>query len=413
MNSQIIKELENLKSEAKHESESLLEHWLRYIDITNGGFHCFADHYGNILDDSDKSVLLHCRILWTFSSAYQILGKESYRRAAEHCFDFVKNYALDRNAGGVYHSVSFDGIPIIANKHLYIQSFAIYAFSEFYVATNNEESREFALSLFDLVERKCLDNLHGGYIESFDQNWNPVGNLLLGLFGNNDSAPKTMNTHLHVLEAYTRLWEATSEKSVGERLLSICELTTSHILKPDYTLSTHFDQNWNGLTEICSFGHNMEMSWLFQKATNALSLPRSSIVLPIVNAVLEDGVDSDGAILNERVNHKIENEDRIWWVQAESMVALVNAYELTNQEHYFRAAQKCWTVIMTQLKDHRYGEWHWKVDRLGNEDISDPKIHEWKCPYHNVRACLEVYKRIEALEPCSMLSKNKEEKCTQ
>lgn len=160
-------------------NDNILAFWLKLLDHPRGGFYCYADFHGEIEADHPKAVLLHSRILWAFSAAYRLLGHEAYRQAARHAYTFLTRHALDAEAGGVYWMLDADGQVTDAQKHIYNQGFAIYALSEYYRATQDDEARQAAIRLFELIETHAYDAQQRGYFEAYDRHWQPISNALI------------------------------------------------------------------------------------------------------------------------------------------------------------------------------------------------------------------------------------------
>jgi len=396
-------ELHKFKAELKSEAESILSYWMTLQDDRIGGFYCYSDFEGNIDKEHNKSVLLHSRILWTFSNAHRVLGNPEYLDAATHCFHFLIDYALDKENGGVYWLLDKNGNVADSQKHVYNQGFAIYALSEFYLASGNVDALNYAKGLFELIERHAFDNEFGGYHEAFDQQWNPIENHLVCDTAEGVLAEKSMNTHLHILEAYTTLHEACGGVEVQQQLHHLSELMKDKIVDDSLHFGLFFTKDWQCVSKDVSYGHDIEGTWLMDEAAGQLKDRELAseifeLTIRMADITSQEGLERDGAVFNELRDGFLLDSDRIWWVQAEAMVGFFNAYQKHSNPNALNAAMGCWKIIQQQLVDEINGEWFWKVDRLGSPYRSEPKVEPWKCPYHNGRACLEVYKRIAPLE---------------
>jgi cellobiose epimerase len=396
-------ELTQFKVQLKSEINSILDFWLKFEDKQLGGFYCYADFVGNIDPEYNKSVLLHSRILWTFSAAYRILGDERYLAAAHHCYDFIISKALDKKYGGVYWLLDKNGNILDSQKHIYNQGFAIYALSEFYLATGNEEAISTAMSLFNLIELNAHDEAFGGYREAFDCSWNPIENKLVCDTAEGVLAEKSMNTHLHILEAYTILYQATNDSRVEIKLTELSKIMSEKVIDSTFHYGLFFTRNWQLVSKDVSFGHDIEGTWLMDEAAKFLSDTKLATKINTLNLCMatiaaEQGTDRDGAVFNELRECHLIDSDRIWWVQAEAMVGFFNAYQKSGQSKFLKNTFDCWNIIQKQLKDEVNGEWYWKVNREGLPYKEMAKVEPWKCPYHNGRACLELIKRIFDME---------------
>ncbi|WP_035477376.1 AGE family epimerase/isomerase [Aliagarivorans taiwanensis] len=382
---------------------NILNFWLGMIDTERGGFHCFADFDGNIDKSHDKAVLLHSRILWSFAAAHRIMPNPEYLAAARHAYEFLSEQAMDKQHGGVYWQLDQNGAVVDSQKHVYNQGFAIYAFSEYYRASGDEGALEQAKALFKLVEQYAHDEQHLGYLEAFDQQWNSIDNHLVCDTAEEVLAEKSMNTHLHILEAYANLHRVWPDKQVEARLEELLLLLKDQVIDDSLHFGLFFSRDWQCVSQDVSYGHDIEGTWLLDDAANCLSnraLAKEIYALTsnMADVTLQEGIDHDGAVFNELQHHKMLDSDRIWWVQAEAMVGFFNAFEKDFAPQYWQAAQDCWQVIQKQLIDGDNGEWHWKTDRFGKPYSQEAKVEPWKCPYHNGRACLEVFSRINQYE---------------
>ncbi len=395
--------LENLKEECKQEARNILDFWYAYQDKEFGGFYSYSDFNGNIEKEHGKGVLLHARILWAFSYAYKILKEPKYKEAATHCYKFIRDYAVDKEFGGVYWFLDYKGQPTDPQKHVYNQSFVIYGLSEYFLATGEKEALDLALNLFSLIEKNAFDEVYGGYREAYDRQWSPIENKLVCDTAEGVLSEKSMNTHLHILEAFTKLYEASHDETVQKQMSALAKLMLDKIVNKEKHFGLFYTREWDCCSHDVSFGHDIEGSWLLDEAADQITDKKLSdeirkVTLEMAKVTARYGVDKDGATFNEFRDAHLLDTDRIWWVQAESMIGYFNAYQKTNDEKFLALSEVCFNIIKTQLKDNINGEWFWKVDRYGNPYKDCPKVEPWKCPYHNGRACLEMFKRIDSLQ---------------
>jgi mannobiose 2-epimerase len=213
---------------------------------------------------------------------------------------------------------------------------------------------------------------------------------------------KSMNTNLHVLEALSSLYLATSSSRVLEALTSLLDVFETKILVTPEHLGLYFDRDWSVLTDHVSFGHDIEASWLLTEAAeiacgHPLPAAKKEIYVRIARRTLEVLKANGGSLPNETHGGELKTE-RIWWIQAETMVGLVNAWELTGEDDFFAAAEAQWSYIDRFVVDRLHGEWHWQVSPDGQPDLDRPKGGLWKTSYHNGRACMEVIRRLSSVQ---------------
>jgi len=396
-------QLNQLKSEVtKNLTENILPYWIKnMIDPVNGGFYGRIDSQEKKYPDEDKGGILNARILWTFSSAYRVTNDTSYLRVAKRAKDYILLHFVDQLYSGTYRSVSSKGEPSDLRKQTYSQSFFIYALSEYYRATGDKLALEAAKEIYNSLEKYARDPKSDGYFEVFDRKWKQTNEHLIGEKSAKDV--KTMNTHLHLMEAYASLYRVWPDPKEGQRLKTLITLFTDKIIDPQtFHLRVFLDDKWKSTSTTNSFGHDIEASWLLVEAAQILGDPAllkncETISLKIADAASE-GLQADGSLISEKDYLSGEvNYSRDWWPQAEAIVGLMNAYQLSGDEKYLTSSIKCWNYTNKFLVDHKAGEWFNAISATGAVSKGD-KAGFWKCPYHNGRMCMEVMDRVSRIE---------------
>ena len=395
--------LETLKVEVKDELvKNILPFWMtKMIDSADGGFYGRIDGNGSIQKDADKGCVLNARILWTFSSAYRILKKSEYLRTAERSKDYLLNNFVDRKYGGVYWLIDHSGGMKDGKKQIYAQAFAIYGLTEYYRVTGDQICLDKAIDLFRLIEKYSYDNELDGYFEAFSREWGITDDLRLSTKDANEK--KTMNTHLHVLEAYTNLYRIWKDEFLKKRLSGLITIFTDKIVNNQtYNLNMFFDEEWNDKTDLVSYGHNIESSWLIYEAAQVLgdrvlTDKVRTLCLKIADAS-KAGIMKDGSMIYVKFFKTGQiDSDRHWWVQAETVVGFLNAYEISDKNQYLDLSLSAWRFISEHIIDRNNGEWYWSVNDMLQPNLKDDKAGFWKCPYHDSRMCLEIIERQERL----------------
>ncbi|MCI9167054.1 MAG: N-acylglucosamine 2-epimerase [Dorea sp.] len=388
--------MKKMKEEIReHLQQSIIPFWKSLRDDTYGGYYGYMG-YDRVVDEcAAKGCILNSRILWFFANAYLTLGDESLLSEAEHGFAFMKKYCLDREYGGVFWSLNYDGTPDDTTKHTYNQAFSIYALSSYYDASKDEESIRIAEELYGLIEEKCRDE--GGYLEAFDREFSPMENDKLS--ENGVTADRTMNTLLHVFEAYTEFYRVTGKEEVKERLKWMMDMIAEKIYNPElHRQEVFFDAAYNPLIDLHSYGHDIETAWLVDRGVKIVGDPEyeakmTPITKDLTRQIYETAYNRH-SLANE-CERGVVDTDRVWWVQAEAVVGFLNGYEKdASRTEYLEAAREIWQYIKTYLVDTREGsEWYWLLDEDGVPYENKPIVEPWKCPYHNGRMCMEVIRR--------------------
>jgi len=397
-----------LKSEFHLELLSIATWWADHaVDWIHGGFHGEIDANNNVVDRANKGVILNARILWFFSEATLHTTSESgsarYRECAARAYDYIIQRFLDHEFGGVYWEVDIEGKPVNSRKQVYAQAFAIYALSAYFKVTRNREVLDHALRLFKLLESKAIDREHEGYLEAFARDWSSIDDMRLSTLDLN--YPKSQNTHLHILEAYTALHDVHPVGEVKAALRYSIQMFDRYMINRDnHHLRMFMDMQWNDFSPGYTYGHDVEAAWLIARALESLvdatyTASLMPTLLKIVDVTLSEALTDDGQLLNA-YNLRSQSVDTSshWWVQAEALVGFLFAYAQTRNERYLRAADDIWQFIKLHQIDHVNGEWFWLADNDKTNGKENYKVGFWKCPYHNGRAMMEGMRYL-ALTP--------------
>jgi len=371
----------------------LLPFWKALRD-EEGGYYGYMDFDLNLDKRAEKGCILNSRILWFFSQSAILLKDESLVPFARHAYRFLAKKCLDRDFGGIYWSLTWDGRPLDDSKHTYNQAFAIYALSAYYRLTGEEEALSLARGIFRLMEEKCADE--GGYLEAFTREFQPTSNEKLS--ENGVMAERTMNTLLHVFEGYAGLYEAKADPTVARAMERILDIYVNKVFNPRlHRQEAFFDREYRSLIDLTSYGHDIEASWLIDWGASLLGDEARRRTISGLNSELAENILKtaliDGSVVNE-CERGVVDTHRIWWVQAEAVLGFVNAWSKHPECAEFRdAAAQVWRYITEKVADRRCGEWFWRLDEGGAPDRSKPMVDPWKCPYHNGRMCLELIRR--------------------
>ncbi|MEQ9309208.1 MAG: AGE family epimerase/isomerase [Balneolaceae bacterium] len=408
--------LKKLKTEMEQEfNDDLVPYWTNHaIDEVNGGFIGQITYDNQKNYDASKGVILNARLLWAFSATCKIYNTPDLKRSAKRAYEYLLKYFLDKEYGGFYWIVNAKGIVEDDRKHIYAQAFCIYGLVEYFSFTKDRQALKLAYDIFHLIENNATDSENGGYFEAYNRKWELNGDVRLS--DKDENEPKSMNTHLHILEAYTNLYRFAPNDRLKVRLEELVHIFCDNIISTDETTLVNFmDVDWSPKSDVISYGHNIEASWLLLEAAEVLNQPMlieriKSVAINLSNAVLKDGVDVDGGLLNEASSTALIDPNKDWWPQAEAIIGFLNAYELSGEVKFLEAAINSWEFIKRFMFDEEYGEWYEKVSRNGTPFSKMDKVRSWKGPYHNMRAVIEIVARVERITKESLVESNETER---
>lgn len=373
--------------------DHILPYWMnRTPDYQYGGFFGALDNENNVRA-SEKSGILNARILWTFSASARLLHDEEAHKMAERAYEFIRVKFLDPEYHGMYWSLNPDGTVADDRKHVYTQSFAVYALSEYYRTTSRPEALELACSIFEQIDRHAHTDDGTGYHEVFARDWTPLADARLG--ENDMEADRTFNTHLHLLEAYTNLYRVWPDDKLADRLHELVLIHFDRMYDPEQQhIPAYFDRNLKPLSPLYSYGHDIEAAWLLYDAVSEINkhglMEKCRIIMDrLAEQTLKEGVDPvNGGIFNTGRLGQPEDDNKQWWVQAEALSGFLYTYLLNGDVQYIDASVSLWKFIREHVIDHENGEWFFLLDKTGKPFREEFKVSPWKCPYHTTRTCL-------------------------
>ncbi|HZE83345.1 MAG TPA: AGE family epimerase/isomerase [Puia sp.] len=389
--------LPGYRKELEQELRSILDYWMQQtVDLEHGGFYGKIDGDNKVHPAAPKGVVLNSRICWAFSAAYNHTGNPDHLSVARRASDYLLAHFLDPEYGGTFWSVDWQGILLNGRKQIYGLAFCLYGLSEYFLAGRDQQALDQAISLFRLIEEHSYDPQRKGYYEAFTREWAPLEDLRLSPKDANER--KTMNTHLHVIEAYTNLYRAWPDTLLKQQVAGLLEVFERYIIdRHTGHLVLFFSEDWDPRSTILSFGHDIEAAWLLQEAAETIGDDRwiattKEWALKIADAAAE-GLDKDGGLWYEQEGGGLVTEKHSW-PQAEAMVGFFNAWQVSGDNKWLVRSMASWDFVKNYMKDPLFGEWFWGVRADHSPMPGQDKAGFWKCPYHNSRACMEIIKRI-------------------
>jgi mannose/cellobiose epimerase-like protein (N-acyl-D-glucosamine 2-epimerase family) len=418
-------EVLELKKEAEnHLLNELLPFWTtRMKDEVNGGFLTHFDLNGKDTGEDEKSLIAQTRCLYTIASAHRAgYGKGKYTELARHGFDFLINKMWDKEFGGFYWMTDRKGNVKIDQKIIYGHSFAIYSLSEYTLATGDPRGLEYAEKVFDLIQKYCVDSMYGGYWEMFHRDWTLCGP------GSQGGDRKTLDVHMHLMEAFTTLYECSGKEVHRRKLVEDIDLLVNRLIHPvyktgipqffkDWTIAPQikFDIIWGwdrfseegqkgNATDNTCYGHNAEFAWLLIHALEILKCgPRkySDLLRIIFDHTVNNGIDFDfgGVYVEGPHSGGVYDKEKEFWQQAEVLISLLDAVILFGDEKYWEAYKNVHCFVFDKVINKAVGEWYPLLTRRG-EPIRTHMGHSWKINYHTVRSMIQSIQRMEKLSNC-------------
>ncbi|WP_298141152.1 AGE family epimerase/isomerase [Flavobacterium sp.] len=380
------------------ELHSILDYWEKNsIDEKFGGFIGEIDFNDVKNEFADKGSVLNTRILWSFSAAYPVTKNPNHLAIAERAFRYIDKYFYDSEFVGIFWSLNHDGTPKDTKNQIYALAFTIYGLSEFYKISKNQEALQLAINLYNSIEKYSYDEENEGYFEAFTRDWQPIEDLRLSDKDANEK--KTMNTHLHIVEAYANLFQVWPDLELKDKIKKLLYVISIYFIdKNTWHLKLFFDENWVEKPDVISYGHDIEAAWLLQWCAEVIEnkdlIEKYQKYAVEMARVTKEGIDIDGGLWYEfePEENKLISEKH-WWPQAELWIGMINAWQLTKDEEYLKITEKNFEFVQKYILDKQKGEWIWGINQDYSK-IEKDKAGFWKCPYHNSRACLELIKRL-------------------
>lgn len=398
--------------------EKLIPFWASHaVEPKYGGYQTNYDRHGQRTDVTEKSMLAQCRAIFTISHAMRLgFSWPQGHEALQQGIDFLFNHFQDREYDGYYWIVEEDGSPKDLNKIIYGHSFLIYGLAEYALLTGNDPARQEAIRVFELLQTKAADPQNGGYLEHFNRQFVPKKAR------NDIGSHKSLDVHMHLMEAFTTLFELTRSTEHKLALKSVIDLifhkmvdpvtgtgismfTEAWVPIPNVELETvwgrdRFDENGKSV-DITSYGHNIELAWLYLHAQDILGIPRDHSldrVVPIYEHTFSRGVDwtRGGLFVEGKKDGKATERTKEFWQQAEGMVGFLDAFETTKNEKYLQAFLNIHEFVFTKMIHWEQGEWFALLD-ADDSIIWDYMGTSWKVFYHTVRGTCLTVKKLEKI----------------
>ena len=411
-----------LKQTEAYLTGTLLPFWIEHApDPEFGGFLSHFDKTGKPTGETTKTFLMQIRLLYTMSSAHRAgYGNGRCGELARRGAEFILDHYWDPEFGGWAWIADRRGNVTCWDKVGYGHCFGVYAFSEYFLATGDERGKEGALRSYDAICRHMTDLQHGGFIELFQRDWTPLPGAATG------GDRKTLDVHMHMMEAFTTLCEMTGGVSHRRHLTEVIDLILSRMLHRENGLGiAQFRYDFTPLPAILfetawgrdaapaagraakpldqtSPGHNVEFAWLLLRAADVLGVPPETyagVLRKMCDHCVALGIDHEygGVYADVPMDRPPELTEKQFWQQAEALVALLDACLLLRDARYWEAFRNVLDFVFTKfIALGTGGEWYERLDRQGN--VLDGALgHSWKSSYHTVRSMIQTVRRLRRL----------------
>ena len=413
--------IEAAKNEMQHHLfNELLPFWETHgVDEEYGGFLTYLDRNGNPTGDTLKTLVCQTRMIYTFASVHRAnLGEGRFLPRAAQGVEFLLKHYWDDQHTGWFWTAAQDGAPQDRAKIMYGQSFAIYALSEFAMASGDTRALEMAEETLKCLKTLAYDRENGGFGEFFEEDWRPKPP---GVYGGDR---KSFDVHMHLMEAFTNLYEATGNPDHKKEACDVIDLIFKHMIQPEHgTGMAQFAFDWTPLRAILfknvwgsdrdvddqegrpldntSFGHNVEFGWLLQHSIDILGLNPGDYrdrIRKLYDHCCAYGIDWErGGVYCEGPNEGPARErNKEFWQQAETLVGMLDACLLFGDDKYWDAYENVHRFVMDHVINHAVGEWYPLFDEFNNR-LWEYMGHAWKINYHTVRAAIQSERRLAKL----------------
>ena len=401
--------------------EELTSHWYPHaVDREHGGFHQNFARDWSARPDDNKFLVYQARMVWTAAAyaEFEENRRDEYLGYARHGIAFLDKVMRDTEQGGFHWILDAKGklSPELGDeKHAYGISFVIYAGARLRAVGGDDLALKVARDAFDWLEAHAHDAQHGGYFEAlkrdgtpivaWDQNA-PIGKRTdrLGIY----YGFKTMNSHIHLLEAVAELSRVDPRPIVKERLRELFLIVRDKIAVEPGALNLYMTRDWRAIPAHDSFGHDIETAYLLVEAAHALGMPDDDrtwkVARGLVDHALDWGWDEEhGGFYDKGESFAGSAFDtaKVWWTQAEGMNALMVMHKKYGgqTDRYGKAFRKQWSFIQSHQLDPVHGGWFWSTTREGVLIGDGAKANQWKANYHTSRAMMNVASMYRELEP--------------
>jgi mannobiose 2-epimerase len=403
----------------RHFDSNVLHVWFpRCVDDKHGGFTSTFSREWKPAPRQDRFLVFQSRMTWLTSQVAMRRPelRQEYLRYARHGVAMLQKM-WDGENGGLFWSLDEDGKidPARgAQKHVYAIAFGMYAAAAAYEATHDQPALDLAMKTFDWLDDHAHDATNGGYHEALQRDGTPIIPADLSkTLDNRSPGPnvsygyKSMNSHIHLLEALTGLYHANKNDRVRARLEEVFLIVRDKIAVEPGCLNQFFTPDWRPVPDDDSFGHDIETAYLLIEAAETLGRADEDKTLQVARHLVDHALDwgfdhKNGGFYDKGAAfERAHVTDKIWWTQAEGLNALLLMHERfrgggQQTDRYWKAFDLSWRFVIEHTTDKEFGGWYETTDAAGK--VTNPaKSHDWKAGYHDGRALMNIEERLRRL----------------
>jgi|YelNatPaOPRAMG01_1025707.scaffolds.fasta_scaffold00364_11 mannobiose 2-epimerase len=408
----------------EHVRKNLLDKWYPLaVDKEYGGYFTNITYNWEIEPVQTKMIVTQARYVWAAAKAAMFFNDNVYADAAKHGFPFLKNFMWDQKYGGFFQMRDYKGgfsdyLGFNNEKRTYGNAFAIYGLAALYDLTKNNEVLDFAKEAFNWIEDHSFDPKYKGYFQfispegvPFDKN----SSYKTKAYDDVELGYKDQNSSIHLLEAYTELFNVWKDEKLKNQLSGLLTLIRDVITTPEGYMNLFFENDWTPISfkdapkeirennyrlDHVSFGHNYETAFLMLEASHALGLKNDTKTLSVAKKMVDHAIkygwdNQNGGFVDAAYYFKGDSDCTViqptknWWAQAEALNILLMMFKIFPEEKvYFEYFLKQWNYVKNFLIDYENGDWfEGGLDREPHFKTG-PKGHIWKCVYHTGRAIM-------------------------
>lgn len=405
--------------------KELLQVWYpRNLDFDHGGFLSSYTYDWKPTEHQQKMIVTQARHTWVNAKAALLYPDSTqYVQNAAHGFQFLKDLMWDSKNGGFFTLVTREGNVIDSMKTAYGNSFGIFALSAYYAASKDSAGLQLAKKTFHWLEKNSHDPVNKGYF----QHLRPDGTPLVRDASTDSRAEtgyKDQNSSIHLLEAFTELYQVWPDPLLKERLAEMLHLIRDTITSEKGSLVLFFTPDWKPVTfrdssrdviekhaglDHVSFGHDVETAYLMLEASHILGLKNDTVTLRVAKRMVDHSLNTGwdreaggfydgGYYFKDAAGMTIIMNGKNWWAQAEGLNALLLMAERFPNDpmDYYAKFEKLWQYVNANVIDHEYGDWY--AGGLDKEPFQKTALkgHIWKASYHQFRAMSNCVKMLRS-----------------